>query len=355
MRRFAAVVVLAVTALAGLVPGGSVATALPQGARVDLYRGDLDFPVDMAWVPGSKRLFFTEKVTGRIRVMVKGRLLARPCADLDVSGSGERGALGIVLHPRFERNHFLYVYYTNREPLHNRVARFRVRENRCRAKRDIVKGLPTKGATNHNGGQLVFVGGKLFVSTGDAADRATAQDLDTRLGKILRYNPDGSIPDGNPFSEAGDRSPVWSYGHRNPFGLAVRPGTGQLFETENGESCDDELNRIRRGANYGWGNGYRCGTAGVGPDPRGPIRRWSSIIVPTDAWWYEGRMKSLSGSLYVGAFDGDLHRLFVNSKGTRVRRDRVVHSTGDGIVDVSKGPGGWLYFMTPSAIYRILP
>ncbi len=354
MRRPVALALAALVAVTALSTGSS-SGAIPRGTRVQLYRGDLDFPVDVAWVPGTKKLFFTEKNTGRIRVMVGRRLLARPCADLDVQPSGERGALGIVLHPRFRKNHFLYVYYTNREPLQNRVARFRVRDNRCRSKRVIVKGLATKGATNHNGGQLVFVRGKLFVSTGEAADPAESQDTGSRLGKILRYNADGSIPDGNPFSQPGDRSPVWSYGHRNPFGLAVKPGTNRLYETENGPHCDDELNRIRRGVNYGWGPGYQCGTAGVGPDPRGPLRRWSSIVVPTDAWWYEGRMKSLSGSLYAGDFDGNLHRFFMNRKGNKVREDRVIHSGSGAIVDVTKGPGGWLYFVTTSAIYRIVP
>ena len=331
------------------------AGALPDGTQVEVYEGGLDFPIDMAWVPGTKKVFFTEKNTGRIRVMAGRRLLARACTDLDVEPSGERGALGIALHPKFDRNHFLYVYYTNREPLENRVARFRVRDNRCRSKRVIVKGLATKGATNHNGGQLEFMGGKLFVSTGEAADPSEAQDVNSRLGKILRYNADGSIPDGNPFSEPGDRSPVWSFGHRNPFGLVARPGTNRLYSTENGPSCDDELNRIRPGSNYGWGDGYECGTAGVGPSPRGPIRRWSDVVVPTDAWWYSGRMKSLSGSLYAGDFDGNLHRFFMNAKGTRVREDRVVHSGSGSIVDVSKGPGGWLYFMTTDAMYRIVP
>lgn len=350
-RLLVAVTALALGATAFPTPA---AVAVPRGTRVQLYRGDLDFPIDLAWAPGTKKIFFTEKNTGRIRVMAGRRLLARPCVDLDVEPSGERGALGIVLHPRFGKNHFLYVYYTNREPLENRVARFRVRHNRCRDKRVIVKGLSTKGATNHNGGQLEFMGGKLFVSTGEAADPSEAQDERSRLGKILRYEPNGRIPDGNPFSRPGDRSPVWSIGHRNPFGLAARPGTNRLYSTENGPSCDDELNRIRPGANYGWGDGYECGTNGVGANPRGPLRRWSEIVVPTDAAWYSGRMKSLSGSLYAGDFDGNLHRFFMNAKGTRVKEDRVIHS-GSAIVDVAKGPGGWLYFVTTDAIYRIVP
>ena len=125
MKRFG-VMVAATALLVGGSPGGSTSAALPEGTRVREYRGDLQFPVDLAWLPGTKKLFFTEKNTGRIRVMVGRRLLARPCADLDVESTGERGALGIVLHPRFRKNHFLYVYYTNREPLQNRVARFRV-------------------------------------------------------------------------------------------------------------------------------------------------------------------------------------------------------------------------------------
>jgi glucose/arabinose dehydrogenase len=205
----------------------------------------------------------------------------------------------------------------------------------------------------HNGGQLEFVGNKLFVSTGENHEPVAAQSTSNRLGKILRYNSDGSIPDGNPFSSPGDRNPVWSYGHRNPFGLTRKPGTKRLYETENGPSCDDELNLIRKGRNYGWGANYQCGS-GVGSNPVGPLRRWTPPIVPTDPWWYRGRMKSLSGDLYMGDFDGNLHRFVMNDRGTRVRRDRVIHS-GDPIVDVSKGPGGWLYFLTPSSIERIVP
>ncbi len=335
-------------AMLALLPTRS--PALPQGTRVQTYKGDLAFPVDMAWVPKSRKIFFTEKDSGKIRVLKGRKLLRRACANLDVSPSGERGALGIALHPRFKRNHFLYVYYTNASPLENRVARFKVQSNRCRNKRNIIKGLSTKGASNHNGGQLEFVGGKLFVSTGEAADPSESQNTSSRLGKILRYNPDGSVPSGNPF---GPTNPVWSYGHRNPFGLGHKPGTHRLYSSENGPDCDDELNKITKGRNYGWGPGYDCGTRGVGPNPKGPLVRYSSIIVPTDLWWYRGRLKAMSGSLYMGDFDGNLHRFVMNGRGTKVRKDRIVHR-GNSIVDVSKGPGGWLYFATPGAILRIV-
>jgi aldose sugar dehydrogenase len=332
-----------------LVVGAPTASkAIPRGSRVQTFKSGLAFPVDMARVPGTRRIFFTEKNTGKVRVMLGRRLLGRACVNLDVLSAGEQGALGIVLHPRFKRNHHLYVYYTNASPRENRVTRYTVRNNRCRARNHILRNIPASSGY-HNGGQLEFVGGKLFVSVGENHRAGEAQNRSNRLGKILRVNPNGSIPSNNPFGNA-----VWSYGHRNPFGLAHRPGTRRLYESENGPSCDDELNRISRGRNYGWGAGYNCGTRGVGPNPKGPMKRWNPVIVPTDLWWYRGRMKALSNSLYMGDFHGRLHRFVLNRRGTDVRRDRIIFSSSQGIVDVSKGPGGWLYFMTPTSIRRIV-
>jgi glucose/arabinose dehydrogenase len=345
----AGAVVLSVIALA------PPAVALPAGMEVRTYKRDLAFPVDMAWVKGTKKIFFTEKNTGKVRVLVGRRLRGRACVNLDVNGSGERGALGIALHPRYKRNHYLYVFYTNASPLEHRVTRFTVRHNRCRDRKHIVRGLNASSSGYHNGGQLEFVGNKLFVSTGEAHDPSEAQDTTNRLGKILRLNPNGSVPSGNPFSTAVDRNPVWAYGIRNPFGLTKKPGTKKLFETENGPQCDDEFNRIRKGRNYGWGPAYDCGTAGVGPNPKPPLLRWGNVIVPTDPWWYEGRLKRLSGDVYVGDFSaGRLHRLVINPRGTRVRADRVIFNGDAGITDVSKGPGGWLYFLTSNAIRRVV-
>jgi aldose sugar dehydrogenase len=298
-------------------------------------------------------VFFTEK-SGAIRVLLGRKLVRRPCATLDVNEGGERGLLGIALDPKFKSNHRLYVYYTNASPLENRVARFVVRDNRCRKKTDIVAGL---GASSgyHNGGQLEFVGKYLYVAVGEEHEPSNAQDTGSRLGKILRYNTDGTIPAGNPFNSTTGPNPVWSYGHRNPFGLARRPGTTKLYETENGPSCDDEVNLIRRAKNYGWGDGYDCGTKGVGDDPKGPLKRWTPPIVPTDPVWYRGRLKSLSGSLLMGDFaNGRLHRFVLNGKGTRIKRDVTVTTNDSGIVDVAKGPGGWVYYLTPSAILRLV-
>ncbi|MGI8774015.1 MAG: PQQ-dependent sugar dehydrogenase [Actinomycetota bacterium] len=313
---------------------------------------ELDFGVDMAWERGTDRIFVTEKNTGAIRVVVDGELLDRPCARLDVETDLLQGLTGIVLHPQFAENGWLYVYNTNRQPHENRVTRFTVRGNRCIDPEPIITGIEPSRV--HNGGQLAFVDGKLFVTVGEANVAAYAQDLDSLLGKILRYNDDGTIPDGNPFSEPGAPSPVWSYGHRNPFGLAHRPGTDQLFATENGPNCDDELNLIEPGVNYGWGKGHECGEDGVGEDPVGPLIRWDKVIVPTDLWWYEGRIESLQDTLLMAEYvGGTVHSFTLSDDGRTVISDDIVYSGDEKLVGVSEGPGGWVYFVTQTSMYRM--
>lgn len=332
--------------LVSLVPN---AGALPSGTEVQTYKGGLNFPIDMSWVKGTKKLFFTEK-SGAIRVMVGRKLLDRPCITLDVDDGGESGALGIALHPRFKSNHKLYVFYSNASPHENRVTSFVIKNNRCTSADNVVTGLNASSGY-HNGGQIEFVRGKLFISTGEDHEPGQAQDTTNRLGKILRYNANGTIPSDNPF---GPTNPVWSYGHRNPFGLTHKPGTGKIYSSENGPSCDDEMNYIREGRNYGWGNNYQCGTAGVGSNPTDPIRRWSNIIVPTDPTWYRGRLKSLNGLIMGDYGNGRLHSFVMNDANTRIQRDKIVYDGSDGIVDVAKGPGGWLYFLTSTAIMRVV-
>ncbi|MGH2805789.1 MAG: PQQ-dependent sugar dehydrogenase [Actinomycetota bacterium] len=349
MSRFRPVLLALAVILAVPTP---VATALPAGTQVQTYEGGLSFPVDMAWVKGTKKIFFTEKNSGAVRIMVGRRLRARPCVNLDVDPSGESGGLGIALHPNFKDNHFLYVYYTNASPRENRVSRFKVVRNRCRRKRNIVTGLLAGSSPYHNGGQLEFMNGYLFVSTGEAHRQGLAQRIDSPMGKVLRVRGNGDIPNDNPF---GPNNPVWSYGHRNPFGLAARPGSSELFETENGPNCDDELNRIYEGRNYGWGDGYQCG-GGVGVNPEAPLVRYSDIIVPTDPTWYTGRLRALRGLLMGDFSTGRIHRFVMNDDHTRVTDDIIVHNHAgnEGIVDVATGPGRWVYFLTPDSIMRIV-
>ena len=324
--------------------------------KAQVYKGGLDFPVDLAWVDGTEKLFFTEKATGNIRVLNGRQLVPKPCATVPATALGEQGTLGITLDPAFDDNGYLYVYYTNEEPHENRVTRFIVKGDRCIEPEHIITGIPAFDSTRHVGGQLEIIDDKLFVSVGDGySEPANAQDTSGPLGKVNRYNLDGSIPDDNPFSGDGGASPAWSIGHRNPFGLAHNPDTGQLYETENGPDCDDELNLVEEGVNYGWGPDYECGTAGVGKNPRGPLVAWTPPIVPTDPWFYKGATQDLTGSLYVGDFgSGKLHRFVMNSDGTKVLEDEIVYDSPSQIVDVTEGPGQLLYIATPDAIYRFV-
>jgi glucose/arabinose dehydrogenase len=182
--------------------------------------------------------------------------------NVTVDPTGERGLLGVALHPDFVSNGYVYVYYTSTESTtHNRISRFTATGDVAGSELKLVE-LPTLGATNHNGGAMHFgADGKLYVAVGDNAISANSQNLTSPLGKILRFNDDGSIPSDNPFcSTPGVQAcSVWAYGLRNPFTFAVQPGTGRIHINDVGQSTWEEINLGEAGANYGW-------PASEGPD-----------------------------------------------------------------------------------------
>ena len=343
-----------------LFPAPGVSHALPEGTEVQVYKGGMtELPVDMAWVPGTRKIFFTEKGSGRIRVMQGRKLLAQPCKDLQVNNDGERGALGIALDPDYPTNHYLYVYFSSLTQNDNRVVRFTVEDNRCTERFLVISGIPA--GNRHNGGQLEFMDGYLFISTGEIGDPALAQETETMpqalAGKVLRIQPDGDIPADNPFQTNGQPNAVWSYGIRNTFGLAVKPDTSQLYASENGPGCLDELNYIVEADNYGWGpeSSTDCTHPGDGTAPRDPLRTWTPTIAPTDLAWYEGRLDAFDESLLMGDFnEGRIRRFRLAPDGETIATARIVYNGPDGILDVAKGPGGWVYFLTPEGIMRIV-
>jgi glucose/arabinose dehydrogenase len=323
---------------------------IPEDVRVRVYADGLSKAVDMAWVPGTARMFVTEQ-KGAIRIVDRERVRATPCAVVSPANVLNGGLLGIALDPDFKTNHYLYVYYTKDSPRENRVSRFEVVGNSCIDETDIVTGLEVGKADQ--GGQLLFHNGYLLVSVGSQKG-APAQDPSNRLGKILRYNPDGSVPPDGPFSVPGAPNPVWTMGHRNAFGLALGPG-GRIYETENGPHCDDELNLLEPGVNYGWGEGKRCGGEGIGEDPRPALITWPETIVPTDLWWYTGPLQSLAGDLYMGNIFNGLHRIRLDGSGTKVVSDTVIYEIPGGVVSVIEGPERFLYFLTREKLFRFEP
>jgi len=202
------------------------------------------------------RAFISER-GGRIRILENGKLLTEPWISLEVAAVGEAGLLGLAVDPRFAQNRFVYVAYTYRTSMfHLRNRLVRLREDAQTGKGLVDKILidDVPGANNHDGGRVKFgPDGKLYWTVGDAQTTRDAQNPKALNGKILRLNSDGSIPNDNPFAN----SYVFSYGHRNPQGLAWQPGSGRLFATEHGPSgfqgcCQDEVNLIEPGKNYGW-------------------------------------------------------------------------------------------------------
>lgn len=220
-----------------------------------------NFPVALVFAPDG-RLFYTEKTTGDVRVVsADGVLQPEPVIHVDVDGLVERGLLGIQLDPDYSENGVIWISYTAlataRDWPANTLARF-VEQDGVGSDLEIMMQIPvTNGELTHNGGNIQFdEAGLLYWSVGDYNTPSNAQDLTVPQGKIHRYEvtESGLSPaDGNVLDDG-----LFAYGLRNPYDITIDPISGQLWATENGPECDDEVNLILNGFNYGWGAGYRC-------------------------------------------------------------------------------------------------
>ena len=235
------------------------ATLPPNFARSQVV-GGLASPTAMEFAPDG-RLFVAEQ-RGTLRVVKAGGTLA---TFVNISGrvdsAGERGLLGVAIDPNFSKNHYVYLYFTQRAtgttPAHNRLIRLTAKGNRAGAGTEklILRLNNLSSATNHNGGAIHFGrDGKLYVAVGENANGANAQSLRNLKGKMLRINKDGTIAQDNPFYDraTGNNRAIWALGLRNPFTFAIQPSTGKMFINDVGEGRWEEINRGAKGANYGW-------------------------------------------------------------------------------------------------------
>ncbi len=278
----------------------ATSTALVDTASipdVSVIAEHLNVPWDIAFLPDSSLL-----VTERAGVLLHLNPITGASTSIVVSTEmpGEGGLLGVVLHPNFARNNYLYLYMStpsseSKNETQNKIVRYTFSNDALTEDMVIISGIP--GAAYHDGGRIEFgPDGKLYVTTGDATRSATAQDNASLEGKILRLNDDGSVPADNPYGNA-----VWSSGHRNPQGLAWDI-SGRLWSTEHGPSgehnqcCHDELNLITKGANYGWPTiiGSATKTGLVSPIQHSGSDTWA----PASLLYYDG-------SLYFGALKGN--------------------------------------------------
>ncbi|MEM0999985.1 MAG: PQQ-dependent sugar dehydrogenase [Bacteroidota bacterium] len=230
------------------------AAEFPPGYVGELITDALNSPTAIAVAPDG-RIFVTEK-GGTVRVIESGALLPDPLLVLAVDEFGERGLGSILLDPEFDQNGYLYVYYTVAGQERNRISRFTVNGNRAIPGSEFVLlDLTPLASTIHNGGAMRWgADGKLYVATGEGARTENSQQMDNELGKVLRLNPDGSIPPDNPFfsTATGRGRAIYALGLRNPFTFDIDPVSGRMFANDVGLSDWEEVNEIFAGRNYGW-------------------------------------------------------------------------------------------------------
>jgi aldose sugar dehydrogenase len=365
-----------VLVLAGaLLTGGTSAPAqvfhsFAGDLVVQTAASGLDHPWALAFLP-DRRMLVTER-PGRMRIVGKDGTLSPALAGVPkVFASGQGGLLDVVLDRSFAQNHAIYFCYA--EPVEGRartaLARARLIAEgtaRIEAVEVIFRQAGPLSGGNHFGCRIVQTpDDNLFLTTGDHfTTRDQAQILGNDLGKIIRIRPDGSVPPDNPFvATPGAEPAVWSYGHRNPQGLALHPVTGKLWEHEHGPRGGDEVNIIEKGKNYGWpviGYGIDYSGAKIHDSTHKagmeqPIKYWVPSIAPSGMTFYTGNLfASWRGSLFIGALAGQiLVRLELDGH-KPVKEERLLQELRERIRDVREGPDGALWLATDSSSGRIL-
>ncbi|MCW5636914.1 MAG: PQQ-dependent sugar dehydrogenase [Rubrivivax sp.] len=317
------------------------------------------------------RLFVAEQ-GGSLRVVKNGVLLGSPFVNLAVDATGERGLIGVATHPDFANNRLVYVYYTriNGTLRNNRISRFVATGDVVTSPEQVLLDLPNLSvASNHNGGALKFgADGKLYVGVGDNANGAFARDLTQPFGKVLRMNDDGSPAADNPFfrTHPGWGAYIWAYGLRNPYTMAIQPGTGRVHINDVGQETWEEINLGAPGADYGW-------PASEGPDNvsagmTGPIFAYGhtpQVSPGTAPGGFFAGLAIAGGAFYPAAgpfpapyrgnyFFADFLGRFVALLDIGNGNAAYAFATVGGLpVDMLVGGDGALYVLTRGAVTRI--
>ena len=371
MIRMKLISTLALAAL--LTPSLSLAQTFKSAAgdiSVETIAQGLVHPWALAFLPDG-RMLVTER-PGRIRIVTRDGKLSPALGNVPkVFAVSQGGLLDIVLDRNFARNKTVYFSYAEPFDGGGRTALARATLDSETPKLDDVKviyrqeGPPSRGG--HFGGRIVQAAdGNLFVTNGEHfTDRDKAQTLDNDLGKIVRITPDGDAPKDNPFvGKAGARPEIWSYGHRNPQGLAINPADGKLWEQEHGAMGGDEINIISPGKNYGWplvsyGVNYDGSAVGTGKQQMAgvedPLWHWTPSIAPSGLTFYTGDLfANWKGSLFNGALKFQLLSRLEIKDGKVVKEERLLQGLSERIREVRQGPDGALYLLTDNNAGRIL-
>lgn len=358
--------------------GSSSGSALPQACNAQSASpapGSLSItpvvsglvnPWAIAFLPDG-RMLVTER-GGNLRLATTAGDLSVPFTGLPaVYASGQGGLLDLILDPAFNSNNTIYFAYSegNSSASGTAVARAVVNlDTRVLSNVTVIyRQTPKTTGSGHYGARLVFgTDAKLYIALGERQKFDPAQNPLQTLGKIVRLNPDGSVPPDNPFvGNAAYLPEIWSLGHRNPQGMTRHPTTGQLWTAEHGAMGGDEINTPERGKNYGWpvisyGLNYDGSKIGEGTAKAGmeqPRCYWDPSIAPGNLVFYTGgKVAAWAGNLFVaGLKDGSLNRLTLN--GNQITGQQRIN-IGKRVRDVRQGPDGWLYLATDESAGQIL-
>nr|WP_314432862.1 PQQ-dependent sugar dehydrogenase [uncultured Brevundimonas sp.] len=336
----------------------------------------LENPWGLALLPDGRWLV-TEK-PGRLRVVTAEGRISDPVQGLPaVDARGQGGLLDVVASPTFGQDRLIYWSYAEPRQGGNgtAAARGRLSEDLSRVEnvQVIFRVQPTYDGDKHFGSSLAFApDGKLFITVGERSDkpmRPQAQDLGSHLGKTIRINADGSVPQDNPFvGRAGARPEIWSLGHRNAQGIAIQPGTGAVWTVEHGTRGGDELNLEKPGANYGWpdaayGVEYAGGAINAGatqkPGTVQPVYYWDPVIAPGGAAFYQGALfPEWDGNLLVAALKEKHIARLVLQNDRVVGEERLLADLDERIRDVAVGPDGAIWAITDEQngkLFRLTP
>ena len=374
LRHYTVFALAIVLGLGVIAPAQSQAPRSPTPAplsdnlHVETVVKGLEHPWGLTFLPDGLMLI-TER-PGRMRTVDSAGRLSKPLEGTPrVLARGQGGLLDVSVDPRFRDNRLVYVSYS--EPGENgaagtSVARGRLGETALEDVQVIYRQQPKVSGPNHFGSRLVFApDGSLFVTQGDRfAYRDEAQDLSSGIGKIVRINPDGSVPEDNPFvNRKGARPEIWSYGHRNIQSAAIDPQTGQLWTVEHGARGGDELNHPQAGKNYGWPiitygvdySGAKIGEGTAKPGMEQPVYYWDPVIAPSGMIFYTGDVfPDWKGSILVGSLTPGLLVRLVMKDGRVAREERYLSELNERIRDVRQGPDGFVYLLTDSRDGRLL-
>lgn len=346
--------------------------AVAADVKVEVLERKLDHPWSLAFLPDSRGMLITLR-GGQLRHWQAGKGLSDPITGVPrVWANGQGGLLDVVLAPDFAQSRRVWLSFAEAGDdgkAGTAVGYGRLSDDlsRLEAFQVVFRQTPKLSTGNHFGGRLVFDGkGHLFIALGENNQRATAQDLDKLQGKVVRLTDDGKIPPDNPFvNQPGKRPEIWSYGIRNPQGMAMDPWSDALWLNEHGPRGGDEINIPERGKNYGW----PLATHGVNysglpiPEAKGeqvpgteaPLFYWQkSPAVSGMAFYHASTFPQWQQRLFVGALK-DESVIVLRVEGNRVTEEtRLLAERGKRIRDVRVGPDGYLYVLTDESDGELL-